>query len=160
MKFLYLTVAVFLFGTFALADTLEITETPNQPFIITSGSGITIHGRALNPPFFVLNNIELTWQSQKDLSLYMVTLKSLDPTLPAYDCVISGDELAVLFPSSTTNAGQVLLKPGISVSREIGCGNLPLPSPLPNTFNIPVEVKVSGLEGQTRVTATSIIHLQ
>lgn len=126
---------------------LTISATPNNPILQPTGEA-TCSGNKITAPLFIVQSFNVTWTGTGDVSIMSLELKttSSGATTSSYSCTLSGDKLYASFPSENLVGSQILIRQGASPVKMGGicCGGVPLPSPVPDTFNIPVQVKLSG----------------
>jgi hypothetical protein len=136
---------------------LSVVVIPTQPVAIPYGT-TTVLGNPVTAPYFLLNSVNLTWVGANGDSLEVVTILMQTPpnygTTPTggttttntpVTCGISGDQLAAAYPNYNNN-GNVVLPPGVTAtSGPMPCSGFTLPTPLPTSLAIPIQVEVIGV---------------
>ena len=131
---------------------LTVTVIPNQPFAIPFGT-TTVLGVAVTAPYFILNSINLAWAGTGNLEIVAIIMSSPvnnstttgTTTTPTVNCGIAGDQLAAAYPTYSNNGNVVIPTNTTAVSGQMPCAGFSLPTPLPQTLNIPVTIQVVGV---------------
>ncbi|MDZ4677833.1 MAG: hypothetical protein SGI74_10020 [Oligoflexia bacterium] len=156
---------------------LLINPTPARPILIVGGESTTVNGFDLSPPYFTVASMSVHWKGGGNLAILAITMESVvsagSTTASAIKvkCALSGDDLKLVFPDNISAAtGGIVVAEGAAAitSRIFGCGGITLPIPAPESFNIPVTVKVTGViqvpsnpnNTTGRAIGTSIINVQ
>lgn len=124
---------------------LSAVAVPTNPILIPYGTANVGGYFNLTGPYFIVNQLEILWAGAGGkVLLNSITLKSLDPNIKV-SCNLVGDDLKELFPQNVSG-GEVYFDQGspAQASLQFGCELSGLPSPLPQTIDIPVEIEVAG----------------
>jgi hypothetical protein len=164
---------------------LDVSVTPDRPVMIPYGTGTTVSNWfKLTPGYFTLTSINLKWRGTGTLNVIAIVLQSPDVIsggttggttgsgsgMVSVACNFAGDDLGVIYSSLKDSNGNIMIPatttPVFNSSAESGCGGISLPSPIPQSFNTPVQVKVIGAVVDStnntvgRATATANIVIQ
>jgi hypothetical protein len=131
---------------------IGVSVNPGQPIFIPWGTLPAPVGPGgyfqLAPPYFSANSIIINWTGTNTLQLLAVLITTVDPnaTIPV-TCALAGLDLTTIFAAQANPVtGNVNIPPGTTAtSAAWGCGSITVPTPLPNSFNIPINVKVVGI---------------
>ncbi len=155
---------------------LEVTVEPKEPIIIPEGK-TTFQGKEISAPWYTISSITFNWNTDNAedgvAQILAIIAKSKVASNTAggstnFTCAIDGDTLYAMF--STNGAGRIIIERNTPKTSRLGvvCYGFALPSPIPEQFNIPTNVKVYAAQVDDRnfyktigrVTATSRITLK
>ena len=152
--FLILAV-ILLVGSFSWAGMLSVMITPQKPVLIPVGSGTVLDGQPLEAPYFLANSVHVSWTGPEKITLLLLELKADDNS---YTCAYSGDQLSRIFPNNVDASNHVVIDPKVDLivtSQEFGCAKVSIPSPIPDSVNIPFTAKLTAISSQVVTASTS-----
>jgi hypothetical protein len=147
---------------------LNIGVSNSNPPVVSVGSGTSVNGTSVTPPYFILNEMTFQWTGTGGLNILLIEMKTVSKTdKTTVNCAISGDQLVNLFSTRIfplTNNQIIIPGVGYSVSattgllvadpaatgalqvgsKQIPCSGFTLPNPVPDSFKTQVQVKITG----------------
>ncbi len=126
------------------SGSLVVVAIPQTPILIPNGPPQHFGTRTISPPFFMVRQINVSYQGAGRINIFDLEFIHKTNGVNDFTCGFVGDEFAQVFSGSTDAKGQVIMSQGQTLQTQpIVCAGIPLPNPLPETFNIPMTVRIN-----------------